>query len=295
MGRARQLLAAVTLLATAGFSVAQAPDVRIRVDLLAAQRLENGGRNTLRFYNAYGEPGTVQFTFFLEPGLRAYVAQRLERIRGGGDSEFLDEAFVEDQGIWRVGKQYLPFGYSRLFQESVPALRIDNDLIIEGLPVAMAVADGGNGFARGVVLRVGGRNINASGFLGRNFGTSGSVLGLVRYPEDAPGKGFGWRQGLGASLRQRIGTVDVQAETLFLTRGEGPGTGNLTVVDVAVTGRLSKGTSFTLGFTRVTPTGLNLLRGESRIELDRQLSLEPMIRFNGSRFQDATIALRFVF
>ena len=118
----RRLLALAAAMAGAS-ALAQIPDVTIKVDAGLTYRSVRNGETTLRWYDGFGKHSTVGLLFWLEPGWRVYVSERLQRIEGDGDNEQLDEYYVEDPGIWRLGKQYLPFGRGLLLRESARAAR----------------------------------------------------------------------------------------------------------------------------------------------------------------------------
>ena len=83
---------------------------------------------TLRFYDSLAHPSTVALTFHLETGFRGYVSERLQKIPNDGDSEQLEQYYIEDPGIWRFGKQALPFGKESLLRMMGKAARGDATL-----------------------------------------------------------------------------------------------------------------------------------------------------------------------
>ncbi len=146
------------------------------------------------------------------------VAQRLQRIPNDGDEEQLDQYYVEDPGLWRLGKQYLPFGRGLLLRESGRAARGDTNLIFQNLPISAAICDNGRDRTRGVFGRVG-STVGVSFAVGNNIGIQGTSLNAVRRPEDNPGAGRGYKFALGVDGAKRFWIFTVQGEVLALRRG----------------------------------------------------------------------------
>ena len=270
-------------------SFAQAPDLRAKLDLAVTFDARGGDPQSARLYTRLGRPSTVGLSLFLESGLHVSVSQRLGRLPQDADADIFDEAFVEDPGIWRVGKQYLPFGSGRLLNESVLAIRVDSRLIAEDLPVALAFAQAGAGRQNGAVLRVG-RGIGASFAYGEHFGIAATSLGLVRRPEDAPGRGGGWAQAYGIDARRRSGKYTLAGD--FLALAGGPQR-NLTVFDAEAVyvsdgyRTIGVGYSHTLGGD---PSDFYRVFG--RLRAARNLDVEPLVRLKGRDLYDLAVTLR---
>jgi hypothetical protein len=273
---------------------AQIPDVRVKFDLRTVIRADEARDPQIRFYDVQGTHSTVAFTFRLEPGFRAFVAQRLERFPHDADTSLVDEAYIEDEGIWRVGKQYLPFGSGRILRESVPAARADTNLIIEGLPVSVAACDGGTNYTRGVIGRLGSR-IGASFAFGRHFGIAGTAFTQFRHPEDSVGRSRGYRQALGVDAERTYQTITVKGEAIALRDGETPRDPNLEIVDLAGSFRFARESYGTVGYTAVTAGIADVLRIGATVRLDARSSLEPMLRFSKGKVYDFSVAWRFRF
>src|SRR6478672_4579558 len=169
------------MIAAAAAAFAQVPDVQVKADLGPTFRNQVNGGSDVHWYDPFGHHSTISLQFALEPGFRAYVAQKIERIRNDGDSSPIDESYVEDVGVWRAGKQYLPFGQQRIIRESVVAVRSDTDLFLRVLPMSVAACDGGRGHQRGIVGRIG-REVGVSFAFGQHFAISGTSLTQVRLP-----------------------------------------------------------------------------------------------------------------
>ena len=268
---------------------AQAPDIRARLDLAVTFESRPGGYQNARLYSPLGRPSTVGLSLLLESGLNIVVSQRLGRLPKDPSIDIFDEAYVEDPGIYRIGKQYLPFGSGKLLRESVLAFRIDSNLIAENLPVSFAVAQGGRDRQNGVVLRVG-RGIGASAAFGEHFGISGTALGLVRHPDEAPGRGRGWAQAFGFDARRHSGKVTLTGDLLALAGGPDE---NLSIFDAEATyvadgyRTIGAGYSRTLGRSQA-----DYFRLFGRLRAARNLDVEPLVRFKGNDLYDLAVTLR---
>jgi hypothetical protein len=268
---------------------AQVPDVVIKLSARLDYRTPVNGPATLRFYDTLGRHSTLSLGFRLEPGFHAVVSQRLQRIPGDGDPDQLDEYFIEDEGIWRVGKQYLPFGAGKLIRESVMAVRGDSSLLLEGFPASLAACDGGPGRQRGFIGRIGG-NIGLSAAIGDHFGISGSSLTLIRHPEDTPGKGHGYRQMVGVDATRRSGLFAFSGELVALRDPNRNGDKDENVLDLSVTLEPSRFRSFTLGWTRATEERADFYRLQGSVYVTRNVFAEPMVRYrNGSAYDLSVI------
>lgn len=122
--------------------LAQSPDVAVRVDANINYIVSTGASNRARWFDATGRHSVVGLGITLEPGYYILLTERMQRIKDDPDRQNLDEAYIEDPGLWRVGRQYLPFGSGRIFRESAFALRGNID-VIKGAPVSVAACDNG--------------------------------------------------------------------------------------------------------------------------------------------------------
>lgn len=270
-------------------SVAQAPDIRARLDLALTFDSREGSPGRVRLYSPLGRPSTVGLTLLLENGLNVNVSERLQRLPGDSGADLFDEAYIEDPGLYRVGKQYLPFGSGRLLRESVLALRIDSNLIAENLPVTLAFANEGRGRQNGVFVRVG-RGFGASLAYGEHFGIDATDLGVIRHPEDAPGRGRGWRQAIGFDAARRAGKLSLSGEfASFLGGPDRP----LTVLDLEGVFAADAYHSIGLGYSHTEGSQQrDFLRLFGRVHATRNVDVEPLVRIRGSRLFDLAATLR---
>lgn len=277
--------------ALAGLASAQSPDVRIKTDIRVNYRSIVNGDSALRWYDTLGRPSLVMVEFELEPGFKAHVAERFQKVRGDADEEQLYEYFVEDPGIWRVGKQMMPFGRNALIRDMGRGARGDTNLLFNRLPLAMAVADNGPGRVRGVYARVGSR-LGFSGAIGSGIAAQSGSLTVVRRPEASPGKGRGHRLAVGIDYAQPVGDVRVQAEIVGLRRGQTALDRDTEISDLTLTYDLPKDWGVTVGWSREWRASRDMFRAEGHVEVYKNVFLEPIVRFRGGRMYDAGISLR---
>jgi len=285
---------AVGILGLSTAVLAQSPDVIIKTDLRLVYASERGGANSVRWYDIMGRYSTVSLSFTLEPGFKALVSERLQALEHTGDSELLDEYYIEDPGNWRLGKQYLPFGRGVLLREAGRAARGETSLFLEGLPVVLALCDSGPGQPRGAVGRIGGR-IGISAAVGEHFATSASALTPIRRPEDAPGKGEGYRLIVGADFSKRLGSVMVQGEFASLRQGEGSRSPETDVSDLSFSIKPRPLTFVTVAWSRNWGSHTDFFRLEGSLPVYRGIALEPIVRMRGSSFWLGSVALRMKF
>ncbi len=269
---------------------AQAPDVFVRADLRANFGGLNGRSPTLRGYDSLGTYGTVGLILHLEPGLRAYVAQRLDRIPDDPDDNPLDEAFVEDPGYWKAGKQYMPFGQSNLIRESVYGGRLDTHLGGEAVPASIAVCDAGRGLQAGVIGRVGNK-IGVSFAVGRHFAISGSSLALIRRPEGSPGAGAGYRQAFGLDYASKRGAMGASVEIVLLQEGHTAADPKRIVSDASVVLGVAANGTLRIGWSRDWNADASYYRIHGRHYLGDSVWIEPFLRYRGGTLFDSGLCI----
>lgn len=281
----------LTVLGSAVVGLAQTPDVRIRTDVRMNYRSLRGEDSALRWYDTLGRPSLIEVEFELEPGFKAHVSERFQKIRGDADSEQLYEYYVEDPGLWKIGKQLLPFGRNALIRDTGRGARADTNLVLDRLPLAVAVGDNGPGRLRGVYVRVGSR-FGISGALGSGIASHSGSLTLVRRPEDGPGHGRGYRLALGVDYAQLVGDTSIRAEALGLRNGHTVADGDTEITDLSFTYGARPTWSATFGWSREWRASYNMFRAEGRLEVYRNVYLEPIVRFRDGALYDAGISVR---
>jgi hypothetical protein len=273
---------------------AQLPDVAIK--LVGYLNIREGRHRTsgLEGYDALGHFSTIGLLVTTEPGLKVYVTEKLKQIPHDGDPNTLDEAYVEGEGSWRLGKQYLPFGNGMFLRESVLAVRSDADLQILDLPMSVAGCDGGSGRQRGVVVRIGG-NIGASLAIGRRFGINATDFDLVRRPDEAPGPNRGFRAIGGLDFTQKDKAYTFRGELVRTQNGETSLDLTDTLWDLSVEYRPSRFATFTLGTTHSALLRADFVRLAAAIRLTQNLFFEPMVRSKNGVFYDLNLGLHVKF
>lgn len=274
------------------FAAAQAPEVAVFADLRPTFSVE--GQKTARFqwYDLQGRYSLVGFRIILETGHRVSVAQRLQRVENSGDPETLDEYYVEDRGIWRLGKQYLPFGNRSLVREAALGIRLDTRLLIEDLPLSIAVCDAGPGRSRGVVGRLG-RNFGVSFAYGDHFVIQSSSLTPFQRPREAVGRGGGYRLALGADVSLPLGPGQLSAEWVSLRDGESPLDREQDLSDLQVrVGFPFPNTFVTFAWGRNWTSGQNSFRAWAELPFGDQIEWVPYVRMDGVRVQDVGLSAR---
>jgi hypothetical protein len=287
-------LGGCALLGLAAHGVAQTPDLRHSIDLSLSLRGGGGEPSAIRAYNMWGRHSTVSLIIFLEPGFRAFVSQPIQRIPNDPDRQPLLEYYVEDPGLWRVGKQFLPFGGGQMLRESVMAARGDTTYLLGGTPISVALCDGGPSRQRGVVGRIGGR-LGGSVAIGSNFGIAGTALTTYRRPEESPGAGRGWGLAVGVDLVERAGPLTYRFEAIGLRNGASTLDEDLTLVDLSATYQRVPSQAITVGWTRGFPDGADVFRATGSFRLSNNLWLEPGVKVRDQRRVDVGIEVRLRF
>ncbi len=275
---------------------AQNPDVTVKFDGRLDYRIPNGGASTQRLYDTLGRPSLLELSFRLEPGLRAFVSQRLQRIAHDGDNGLLDEYYIEDEGVWRVGKQFVPFGSGAFLRESVLSARGDIDLPIEGASLSIALADAGSGRQRGVVGRLSlfDGMIGLSAAVGQHWGISGSSFTLFRRPEASPGVGAGFERVFGVDISRTFGKFNGRAEFVLMGGGSSFRDPEGEALDVSGGISPSSNRSYTVGWT-LSPDHANFYRLAATLEIEKNVFLEPMVRLRNGAGYDFSLQLHLHF
>ncbi len=289
-----RMLAVAGGLAFATLVPAQIPDVLVKIDALLHYRAVGRKNGALHAYDSLGNYGTVGLTFTLEPGFQVFVAQRLEEIEGRAEDDQLDQIYIEDKGYWRVGKQRLPFGKGVLINENVSATRVDTYLGSDAVPAALAYCDGGKGLPKGAIGRIGSR-LGLSFALGDHFGIDTASLTTFRFPEDAPGKGRGYRQIVGLDYGRNIGNVRLRAEYASLRRGNTAEDRDRRVSDFSIWLEPDPKRALGLGWSRDWDSGTNELRLQMRFMVGMGVWLEPILQMREEKVRAAGVSMRVKF
>lgn len=285
----RAAFAIVFLIAAA--ANAQIPDVIIKVEPLFHFRTDRNGKTTFRLYDSLGNYGTVGLSFNLEPGFQVLISQRLQTIDGNADNDQLDLIYIEDRGLWRLGKQILPFGRNGLLKESVYGARFETNLGSEAFPASLAACDGGRGLQRGFIGRIGSR-FGISFAFGERFGIDASSLTVIRKPEDSPGKNRGYKQVFGADYSRKIRSLILRAEHAWFRKGQTALDEDFDVTDVSLSLEPDIRRGITLGFARQWDGGVNEYRLLGKFPTAQGTWIEPIILVRETGLRSAGISLR---
>ncbi len=272
---------------------AQTPALVIKFDLRPTLITSSKNATALRFYDILARTSTVGIALTLEPGLKALLTERLQRI--GRDDDLLDEAYLEDPGNWRVGKQYLPFGARNIIRDDAVAIRLDTRLSLSDLKAILAYCDNGPGQTRGGVVRFGSR-LGLSFAYGHHFTIYGTSLAQVRDPERALGKGTGYRWLAGVDYGRRVGELNVEAEFVLLRQGESEYDPEEDISDLKLTyNPPSSNLTFIGAWSREWIARNDFYRFEAEVPLSRNVQLIPFVRFAGLSWKDLGVSARIKF
>lgn len=289
---------AALIAALAGFAAigyAQVPDLFINIDARMQFLTQKEGPTYIRFYDNLGRHSTASVTFFTEIGFTGFVSQKFERIPHDADHDQLDQYYVEDEGLWRLGKQYLPFGAGRFLHESALAARGDLQWWREDLPITIALCDSGPGRQRGVVGRIGSR-LGFSFAVGSHFGINGTSFDLIRRPEDSPGVGHGYRQVFGIDYAKNAGDLfEIGGEAVLVRGGHTPTDRDDFMFDVYGKLKADPNRTLTLGWTRDNAQAADIYRAMGQFVVSRNLVVEPMVRYKAGGLYDAAVTMHFKF
>lgn len=288
----RNSLILVSSVAMASMAIAQTPDVVLRVDLNPNYTSTTGSKNRLRWFDPLGRPSTIGVGLILEPGYYVLISERLQKIPGDLDTEQLDEAYIEDPSVWRVGRQYLPFGDKNLIREA--ALGARYDAIIPGLnvPIRMALFDNGVQKLRGAMARVGDR-VGISVASGQHLSAAGTSLGMLRDPQSSPGPGRGYKLVVGADASRNFGRFRLVGEYVGLRRSNSPLDLSQDITDIrAIFGSLDEQLMLVVGYSREWRDRVDFYRVESDLKVSKNLSLKSFVRFERGVWKDLSVGLR---
>ena len=273
-------ITAISMMSTA--ALGQVPDVQVKFDARLNYRSFNDSRTEFRWYDTLGRQSLVGLQLQLEPGLRMYVSERLEKIPHDGDPDVADEYYIEDVGSWRVGKQVLPFG-AGIMRESAVAARSDTSLFLRALPVKLAIFDSGNSRQRGAAGRLG-KQIGASFAFGDHLGISSTSLTLVRRPSETHGQGFGYRRMFGVDATSTAKPFKVGFEFVALQGGSNLDP-NKEVLDMFASLVPSKYQNYTFGITRDFQEAATLMRLQGNVFVYNNVYLGALQRRQALRFR----------
>lgn len=280
----------VGTLSVCSSGMAQLSDVKLRADLTFGLQQQELIR--LRDITPLGRFSTLGIQGTLPIGLRVQVSQRLSNFREDAETDGFDEYFVEDIGSWRIGKQYMPFGGGTLFRETLLAVRVDSNLIFEGIPIAVAITDQGKDRQFGAVGRIGSRGLGVSAAVGRHFGINRTAFAVI----DAPfqGLGQGWGLAYGFDWNRRFGRISARVESVALRNGNGSSV-DRDFADVFLNYDLGSRHSIGAGLTQEIGNPNRMWRIQGVYTAQKGVQLESYFRQSQLGFVDFSVFLRLRF
>lgn len=279
------------VLALAGFSQAQMPDVAVFADFRPTLTLRKGQDTVVRWLDPEGRVSIVGLRLGLENGAKVKVTQRMQRVPG--DTDQLDEAWISWNDEWLFGKQYVPFGLRSLYRESVPAISFSTQLVFDGIPAEAAVFDAGEARPRGFSARIGRPSFGVSVATGDHLAVQGTSLLPFRTPGQAESKGGGWTLAYGADAKATLGPVKLEGEVLFLKGAQSPTQHDRAYTQIRAFFQ-APSLPYTLEaiYSHDWHDKAGILGGATTIPVDAKTSLRPLIRFDKHGFREAALTLR---
>jgi hypothetical protein len=282
----------VALLGAAAIANAQTPDLALKLDLNLSYTQSSGGKTRFRWYDPMGRHSTVGVGMNLEPGYYILVTERLGRIDSDADREQIDEAYLEDPGVWRIGRQYLPFGAKNMVREAALGARLDTYLFTHKLPVKAAIFDNGAQSLRGAMVRFG-SSLGLTLAYGEHIGAASTSFGQIHDPQDAPGKGAGYRVAAAFDATKQVGSSLVVFEAVSLRRPQRGGDRSEDFSDLSVRlNSLDQEIKTTFAWTRAWKTRDDFYRVESEYKISKNLTMKGFLRFQRGTWRDISLGLR---
>lgn len=270
--------------------MAQSPDVAPFLELRPTWQVRSVKKSLFHYYDQSGRYSLVGARIVFETGLRAYFAQRFEKVDNSGDPETVDEYYIERRGHWRIGKQYLPFGRREILHSTAPAIRVDTHVLVEDAAVTLAVCDGGSGRTRGAIGRIGDR-YGLSFAFGDHFGIQPTDLAPFKDIENGPGAGRGYRMALGVDAETQLGSTILGGEYVTFQRGATVADQDKGVSDLRVRfwvpGKPYRGT---VAWSRDWTERRDFTVLELELKADDHFTYVPRIRMEGMSFKDFSLS-----
>lgn len=202
-------LGLVSLVCAAAIGAGQAADFVLLADLRPTVNSGVDG-NEFRWFDHNAQSSVIGIRLLLVDGSRVKFTQRLTHLPGDGDPGYVDEAYIERRGLWRVGKQWLPFGRQMLVRESITGVRFDTTLVF-GNEASVVAFDNGEGRSRGVGFRAG-SSLGFSVLSGNHLAIGPATLTEIEGIRGGMGRGGGYRLLVSGDAAFRWGGHQWQAE-----------------------------------------------------------------------------------
>lgn len=284
-------LAAASAILSGLPAIAQGPAVSFSADITPQVRFDGEGKTRFRLYDDTGELSRVRMNLTFDNGLQMRYFQKLARIDNDTDDSGTEEFYLEDPNRWTLGKRYVPFGSNRLLREPAIGASARVFLPIADLPLQIAAFDNGPGEQRGVAGRVG-ENPGVSFFVGEHFGIASTSLTQIRFPEEAPGEGRGYRRALGADFTLSRGGWQAVLEYVALRQPHKTDDPQMDVASLLVTYQFPYGPLVLMDVAVASVEPRSSIRWSAQIPVEKNLFLVPSIRLVSTDGWRAALSMR---
>lgn len=285
--RLAQVLLASGLAAAA---MGQLSSAKADLNLYFMNRQRGSGAANFHAYDDQGHFSTFSLQASTTQGFRIFVSERLERPGHDPDRDSLEEYFIEDPGVWKIGKQFLRFGLGHILRDNALSVRSDQEIAAWGLPITFMAADSGVGLPQGVIVSVG-ANFGVSAAVGRNFSVSPTSLLAVRLPDASPGAGHGYRRAYGAWYQDERSGSGFWLETATLQEGETGAEPSNFIVAAGADYTPFPGKTFSVGYAHDALQRADFFSASATYRINRSMTLLPYVRLKNGQLYDACIAI----
>jgi hypothetical protein len=272
-------------------AMAQAPAVSFSADITPQVRFDGEGKTRFRLYDDTGELSRVRMNLAFDNGLQMRYFQKLARVDNDPDDSGTEEFYLEDPNRWSVGKRYVPFGSNRLLREPAIGASAKVFLPIADIPLQIAAFDNGPGEQRGLAGRLG-ENPGVSFFVGEHFGIAATSLTPLRFPEEAPGEGKGYRRALGADYTLASGGWQAVFEYVSLRRPHNAEDPPLDVASLLVSYQFPYGPLVLMEVAVASAEPRSSIRWSAQIPIEKNLFLVPSLRLMSTDGWRAALSVR---
>ncbi len=269
----------LVLLAMLSFShlLCQKTPVTISADLYPTLRFVEGQEARFLLYDDSGQFSRLRLGVGLENGWFLRVFQKFGRVDGEVDKTTIEEGFIENPGSWAVGKVYLPFGSGRVIRENGYGGRLEFDIEFLNLPVQIGYVGNPSGATQGGTIRVG-ESAGISVAFGEFFGISSTSLTQIRFPEDSPGLGRGYRLLYGADGKLQFGDWTFGGELVFCRDGHESLDADEDLLNGYLTYQSPTGPLLLLETTFLLKENKSFYKASAEIPFSKKLFVVPTIR-----------------
>lgn len=269
----------------------QGPAVSFSADVTPQVRFDGEGKARFRLYDDTGELSRVRMNLSFDSGLQMRYFQKLARIDNDSDDSGTEEFYLEDPNRWSLGKRYIPFGTNRLLREIAIGASAKVFLPIADVPLQISAFDNGPGEQRGVAGRVG-ENPGVSFFVGEHFAIASTSLTQIRFPEDAPGEGRGYRRALGVDFTLGTGGWQAVIEYVALRRPHKASDPQLDIASLLISYQFPYGPLVLMDVAVASVEPRTSIRWSAQIPLEKNLFLVPSLRLMSTEGWRAALSMR---